>query len=146
MSLYVWLQFFHLLGLGVFLFAHGVSGGASLVVRGPASTQSRQLLALSQKSGMIANPALLVVIATGVWMAFLGSFWGRGWIWTAIVVLVVVLGAMVYIARPYYIARDAAGQSDEVLSEHLTRTKPLLAAWIGGVGVVVLIALMVFKP
>ena len=146
MNLYAWLKLFHLLGLAVFLFAHGVAGGASLALRAPVSDYSRRLLQLSRRSAMVANPGLLVVIATGVWMAFMGEFWGRGWIWAAIAILVVLIAIMVFIARPYYLAREAAGQSDQALSEVLNRTRPMPALWIGGAGIVVLIALMVLKP
>jgi uncharacterized membrane protein len=145
-NLYVWLRFFHLLGLAVFLFAHGVSGGASLALRAPVSPDSRRILRLSQRSGIIANPSLLVVIVTGVWMAFAGHWWGQGWLWASVVVLVALLGAMGFIARPYYMARDAAEQTDAVLSDRLRDTRPLAAIWIGGLGLAVLIFLMVFKP
>jgi uncharacterized membrane protein len=135
-----------LLGLAVFLFAHGVSGGASLALRAPVSPDSRRILRLSQRSGIIANPSLLVVIITGVWMAFAGHWWGKGWLWASLVVLVALLGAMGFIARPYYMARDAAEQPDGVLSDRLRDTRPLAAIWIGGAGIAVLIFLMVFKP
>jgi uncharacterized membrane protein len=79
-NLYVWLKFFHLFALAVFLFVHGVSRGASIALRAPVSTESRRLLSLSQRSGIIANPSLLVVIATGVWMGFAGHWWGQGWL------------------------------------------------------------------
>ncbi len=145
-GLYIWLKFIHLLGLAAFLFAHGVSGGASLALRAPVSADSRRLLRLSQRSAMIANPSLLVVIVTGIWMAFAGHWWGQGWLWAALAILLAVLGAMGFIARPYYLARDAAEQRDEVLTDRLSRTRPLVAVWIGGFGLVLLIWLMVFKP
>jgi putative membrane protein len=145
-NLYVWLKFFHLFALAVFLFVHGVSGGASLALRAPVSTESRRLLKLSQRSGIIANPSLLVVIVTGVWMAFAGHWWGQGWLWASLVVLVALLGAMGFIARPYYMARDAAEQPDDVLWDRLRHTRPLAAIWIGGLGLAVLVFLMVFKP
>lgn len=146
MTLYAWLKFFHILGLVTFLLAHGVSAGASLALRGPVSGQTRQLLTLSQRSAMFFYPGLLFVIVTGVWMAFAGSFWGRSWLWAAIVVLVLVIGAMVFIARPYYMAREAAGKSDEELAQALSRTRPIAAAWVGGVALVLLVGLMVLKP
>jgi hypothetical protein len=146
MSLYAALNFAHLLGVAVFLFAHGVSAGASLLLRHQVAASARQLLELSRRSTIVANPALLVIIITGVWMGFVGSWWGHGWIWVSIVVLVLVIASMFYVARPYYLARDAAKDSDQALIDSLGRTRPLLAAWIGGGGVVVLITLMVFKP
>ena len=55
-----------------FLFAHGVSGGTAFALRGPISAATRRWLRLSMVANMVADPALLVVIVTGVWMAFLG--------------------------------------------------------------------------
>lgn len=146
MTLYAWLKFFHLFGLTVFLFAHGVSGGVSFAVRGSASSTARQLLALSQRASFISNPGLLIVIITGVWMAFLGSWWGRGWVWAAIVILVALLAGMGLVARPYYLAREAAKKSDEDLVQALRRTRPDLGLWIGSVGLLLLVGLMVLKP
>jgi hypothetical protein len=61
-------------------------------------------------------------------------------------VLVAVLGAMGFISRPYYMARDAAKESDDVLAQRLSRTRPIPALLIGAVGLAVLIFLMVLKP
>ena len=130
----------------MFLFAHGVTGGASLALRAPVSVASRRLLWLSQRAGIVANAGLVVVIITGVWMAFAGHWWGRGWLWVSLVVLVAVLAAMGFISRPYYMARDAAQHPDDVLAERLGHTRPLAAVWIGALGLTALIFLMVFKP
>ncbi len=73
-SLYVWLKFLHLLGLGVFLMGHGVSAGAAVVLRGrPLDAVSRALLQVSIRSEAVSFPGLLLVPVTGVWMGFLGS-------------------------------------------------------------------------
>ena len=56
------------------------------------------------------------MIITGVWMGFAGSWWGRGWIWTAIVVLALVIASMVFVARPYYTARLAKDDAEVVQS------------------------------
>ena len=145
-SVYLWLKFFHVLGLGTFLFAHGVSGGASLALRGPVAAHSRGLLRLSQRSAMAANPGLLLVIVTGVWMGFAGHWWGQGWLWAAIVILVLLIAAMFFFARPYYQAREVTDQPDDVLADRLGQTRPLAATWIGSLGLLLLILLMVLKP
>ena len=144
MSLYTGLLFVHLLAVAIFLFAHGVAAGASFLLRRPATESSRPILEISQRSAMVANPALLLIIVTGVWMGFVGSLWGRGWIWAAIVLLALIIGSMVYVARPYYLAREA--KDDAEVIARLDRTRPLVAAWIGSIGIGLLVALMVFKP
>ena len=146
-SLYVWLKFVHLAGLGAFLFGHGIAGGASLALRAkPAADISRALLQLSIWSYRIAYPGLFLLLITGVWMGFAGSWWGRGWIWASIAVLVVVFGLMSFVSIPYHRARDSAKEGDSALAQRLERTRPLLGVWIGAVGILALLFLMVFKP
>jgi hypothetical protein len=146
MSLYSSLVFFHIAGLMAFLFGHGVSGGASLALRGPVSGSTRSLLRLSQRSAMVSNPALLVTLITGIWMTFAGHWSSMVWPWASLVILVVVGAAMFYIARPYYRARDAARGPDDALARLLSMTRPLLALWMGVVALALLLWLMVFKP
>jgi hypothetical protein len=145
-NLYVWLKFFHVLGVVTFLLTHGITAGTALSLRGTVSQASRGLLKLSQASSAASYPSLLLVVVTGVWMTFAAHWWGQAWPWVAIVVLVAVLGAMFWIARPYYQARDAVAQRDEVIADRLSKTRPIAAFWIGGVGLLVLVFLMVVKP
>lgn len=145
-NLYVWLKFFHMLGVATFLFTHGVTAGAALALRGTVSQASRGLLKLSQASSAASYPSLLLIVVTGVWMAFAGHWWGQAWPWMAILVLVAVLGSMFWIARPYYLARDAASQADEAVADRLSKARPIAAFWIGGVSVLILVFLMVVKP
>ena len=144
MTLYVWLKLLHLLGLAAFLFAHGVSGGASFAIGRSVQADTRRLLRISQVSAIVANPALLLIIVTGVWMAWLGSYWSRLWPWAAIVILVLTIAGMVVIARPYYVARDS--KSDDALAQALSRVQPRAAAILGGVALFLLVSLMVLKP
>lgn len=146
-SVYVWLKFVHLAGLGMFLFGHGISGGVSFALRTrPVGDVSRALLQLSVWSYRIAYPGLLLLVATGVWMGFEGAWWGRGWIWSAIALLVLVAGLMTYLSLPFHRARESLKEADSVLAERLDRTRPALAAWVGTIGVTGILFLMVFKP
>lgn len=143
-NLYTWLKFLHLVGLVVFVMPHGVSAAVSFVVRGQAADQSRRLLMLSQRASFASNPGLLLLVVTGVWMGFVAGWWGQKWIWTAIVVLVLVGVAMGALARPYYLAREA--KDDAGIAQALSKARPAIAAAIGGAGFLILIFLMVFKP
>ena len=145
-SLYIWLKFLHLVGLGVFLFGHGISGGVSLVLKSkPALDVSRALLMLSIWSYRITYPGLLLLLVTGVWMGFAGSWWRMGWIWTSIAVLVALFAAMSFFSVTYHRARDS-GTNDAELTQRLAKARPELAAAVGVIGLVALYFLMVFKP
>ena len=141
-SLYTWLLFVHLSAAALFLMAHGVSAAAAFLIRAQG-TAARPLLNLSQRSVFVAYPALLLIVITGVWMGFIGSWWSHGWIWAAIVVLVVTIGAMSGLARPYYQAREAG---DAEMPAFVAKTRPMALLWIGAVGLLLLIALMTLKP
>ena len=144
-SLYVWLKFLHLLGLGAFLFGHGISGGVSLVLKSrPAFDTSRALLMLSIWSHRITYPGLLLLLVTGVWMGFVGKFWSTGWIWASIAILVVVFAVMSFLSVGYHRAREA--KADGELTQRLEKTRPELTAAIGVLGLLALYFLMVFKP
>jgi uncharacterized membrane protein len=146
MSLYTWLKFLHLAGLGIFLFGHGIVAATSFGLRGqPDAGHARALLRYARNSYGLMYPGLLLLLVTGVWMGFLGRWWGQAWIWTAIVIFVVVTLAMGFIGSAYHSARDAQ-QDDAALQQRLTRARPTLAAWLGSLGLLALIFLMVFKP
>ena len=145
-NLYTWLKFLHLVGLGVFLFGHGISGGVSLVLKGkPALDVSRALLMLSIWSYRITYPGLGLLLVTGVWMGFAGSWWRAGWIWASIAVLVVVFAVMSFLSVAYHRAREVAANDSE-LTQRIEKTRPELVAAIGVIGLLVLYFLMVFKP
>ena len=146
-TLYVWLKFVHILSVGAFLFVHGVAGGVAFLLRDlPVSTTTRPLLGISRVTGQASYPLLLLVIITGVWMTFAGNWGHMVWPWAALVILVVTIAFMGYIARPYYLAREAAKGPDDALGERLKVANPGLAAGVGVVALVLIFALMVFKP
>lgn len=146
MTLYTWLKFFHIVGLALFLFGHGITGGLSFAVRGAVTGSTRRLLQLSQRSAALFYPGLLIIIVTGVWMAFLGSWWRSGWVWAAIVILVLAVVGMGALSRPYYKAREAAAKSDQDVAVALDQARPGALAWIGAVALLLLVGLMVLKP
>jgi len=86
------------------------------------------------------------VIITGIWMTLAGPWSGKVWPWASLALLIVVFAAMVFVARPYYMARDAVKESDEAVAARLAGARPLLAVWVGAPALVMLFGLMVFKP
>ena len=147
-NLYPWLKFFHLVGLATFLLGHGVSAGVAMVLRGrPVDAVTGTLLKASIASSAVTYPGLLLLLGTGVWMGFLGSFWHQGWIWAAIVVLVAVFVVMSALSIPYHRARDAMGKGQTSEAEtSLQRARPLTLLAVGAAGLLIIIFLMVVKP
>jgi len=162
MELYPWIVFLHVLGAFGFVLGHGASAFVSVTLRNERSTDRvAALLNLSSVSLGMTYGSLLLLIVAGVIGGFLGDWWGEGWIWAAIGVLLVVLISMYAIAMPYYIrVREAAGirsartpddapaptAAPEALATLLTSSRPMVIMAIGSIGLAIIIWLMVVKP
>jgi uncharacterized membrane protein len=107
----------------------------------------------------VAIPALLVA---GIWLGFLGSYWGRLWIWVSLILLIGVGIAMTPLAAgPMRRVRKALGMqmgkpmegepapmplADAEVAGARAALKPELTAVIGVAALVVIIWMMVAKP
>jgi hypothetical protein len=153
---YTWLVVLHLLGLLLFVGAHGVSAWVAFRLRGERDRSVIEaLLGLSLTGTRIAYAGLLALIVGG-----LGAAWDAGlllapWIIASYVVFVAVLVAMYSVATPYYMGireglqpKPGAGDpiSDADLVARLDSRRPEVLAIVGGVGLVVLTWLMTAKP
>lgn len=151
-----WWVFLHIAGAFGFLMAHGVSAYVTLRLpkeRDPARVS--QLLELSASSvGFMWNSIGLLLIG-GIAAGFTGHFWGQGWIWAAIVILVVVMAAMyamgtTWAKRLRTISSAMVGGTEAVsrpqFEEILRSKRPYTIAAIGFVGLLAILWLMIFKP
>ncbi len=157
-----WLVFAHILGAFTFVMAHGVSVFVTLRVRGERdATRIGALLDLSRSALTIAGIALLFLIATGIAAGFVGSYWGQRWIWTSIAILVLLFAYMSFRGTRYHDAvRHAVGRigiydhkateapppDPAALALLLDSPRALELAAVGGIGLVAILYLMVFKP
>jgi plastocyanin len=154
--LYQWWVFVHLVGVLVFLAAHGVSITVLFRLRKERDPRKvSDLLALSSSSITAFYYALGLLLTGGIVAGFLGHWWGRAWIWGGIGVLVLVSISMYAMARPYYkrvgfVARAMAEGSQAVTAEQfdeiLASPRPVTVAGIGIVGLLIILYLMVLKP
>jgi formate hydrogenlyase subunit 3/multisubunit Na+/H+ antiporter MnhD subunit len=162
--MYQFWVFVHLAGVFGFLLAHGVSAAVALSLRGERDPQKvRALLELSSWTLGAFYTSTLVLLAGGITAGFLGHWWGDGWIWAALGVLVLMMGAMYGLASTYYRrVRQAAGlpasgraprpaqaepqvQTME-LEALLGSSRPMVIVWVGVAGLLLILWLMVFKP
>lgn len=153
---YEWWVFAHVAGVFAFLTAHGVSVGVALRLRkerDPARVAS--LLDLSARTVPYFYASYGLLLAAGIIAGFDGDWWGYGWIWAAIATLVVITLAMIFMARPYYqrvrfISRALAEGSQAVTAEQydgvLLSRRPMTITWIGVVGLLFILYLMILKP
>ena len=165
--MYRWWVFLHILGAFGFLLAHGVSVAMALALRREREPQRVQaLLGLSRVYIGVAYVSLLVLLTGGIVAGFLGQWWGAGWIWTALAILIALTIAMGLLGTSYYDrVRIAVGTepvlgsrkkawlqerpspaSSEELDALLSSGRPFLLVWMGVIGLAVILWLMVLKP
>ncbi|MEO8230215.1 MAG: DUF2269 family protein [Chloroflexota bacterium] len=154
---YTWFVFLHLSGLILFVAAHGVSMLAAYRMR---AERDRDVviadLAWSQTATRVATVGLVALLIGGAGAATISGVWGRGWILGSIVLLVVIIAVMYAVgARYYYALRErlapkdgtaAAPISDAELAALLDSRVPDILTAVGGIGLLLLVWLMVFKP
>jgi hypothetical protein len=158
-----WLIYIHIAAAFAFVLAHGVSVWVAFALRAdPEPGRVRMLLDLSGSSITAVYISLLVILVAGIVAALQAEQFSRGWTWAALVVVVIVIGAMYGLGSMYYArVRNAVGQrsyrdkadapdptplpSDE-LAALLDSRRPELLAAIGGIGLLVLLWLMRFRP
>jgi len=155
--------FAHLIGVAMFLVAHGVSVFfAFALARERNPERIRAILDLSLGSLGVNYLGLLLLIGAGIWLGFMGQFWSEGWIWTSLVLLVVIAAFMIFMGVTYFgKVREAVGlqryrrtgqvelgpiASPDALNRLLSQPQPHLTGFVGGLGLLVILVLMVFKP
>lgn len=153
---YQWWVFLHIVGVFGFLLAHGVSVGVAFRLRRERDPHRiNALLELSGSSIVLFNVSSIVLLIAGVVAGFLGHWWGQGWIWTALGILLATSVAMSVLARPFYkrirlVAEALASGSQAVTEEQfaavLRSPRPLVIAGVGFAALLVILWLMVLKP
>jgi len=157
-----WLVFAHILGAFTFVLAHGVSIFVALTVRrerDPARITA--LLDLSKSAVLIAAFAVVFLLITGIAAGFVGNYWGQRWIWASLAILILLWAYMSFRGTMYHDAVRRAVGSIGIYDHKLTEPPPadpaaaaaLLAssravelATVGGIGLIAILFLMVFKP
>ena len=161
--MHAWMVFLHVIAVFSFLLAHGVSAAVSFaLVRERDTVRIKSLLSLSAQSYPVMYLSLLVLLIFGIVAGFTGKWWGEGWIWVSLVLLIRLRRAMGGLGGAVYgKARKAAGlpyfesgktrppvepAPVEELLELLAQGKPILIAVIGYIGIALITWLMMFKP
>jgi hypothetical protein len=157
-----WIVLLHLVGAFVFVASHGVAVWMSVQLsreRDPRRIAALLDLSSISLGGVYGGLALLLI--GGIWAGIDGGFFGRGWIWAAIAILVVIMVAMYAIATPYfrrlraalgmaqYGAKDVAPPtplSDSEILAIAARSPVALLTIVGSGGLLIILWLMVFKP
>jgi hypothetical protein len=157
-----WLVFAHILGAFTFVLAHGVSIFVAFSIRSERQLDRvATLLDVSKLAVMVAVFALIFLLLTGIAAAFVGDYWGRRWVWASLAILVLLWGYMGFRGTMYHDAvRHAVGSigvydpkgteappaDPAALDALLASPRALELAATGGVGLLAILYLMIFKP
>lgn len=154
--MYRWLVFLHVAGVFGFLLSHGTS--VAVMFRLRTERNRPKIAALSSLSASTITAiyvSLSLVLGAGIAAGFKGNWWGQGWIWTSLAILVVVAGLMYPLGTRFYSRvrpadlLDEFGEpeiSDEELEVILRSGRPWLLAALGFGSLFVILWLMMFKP
>jgi hypothetical protein len=154
-DVYEWFVFAHLVGLVLFVFAHGASAFATFQIKALRDPMAiGGYLTLSQQAVRTSYIGLVLLLIGGAGAATVNNLWAQPWVWSSIIVLVVIVAAMYAIGTRYYLrlrtllmaSEGAPPISREALGELLNSRVPEQLAGIGGLGFLILIWLMVMKP
>jgi hypothetical protein len=151
-----WWLFLHIGGVLAFLGAHGVSIFVLYRVRHERDRQKiAELIAFSGTTTRPMYISLGILTVGGIGAGITLHLFSALWLWTAIVILLVTIGLMTAIAKPYFRKITAACEvrpsgvprvSDEELAQLLGSADALVITAIGGIGLVAILYLMLFKP
>lgn len=161
--IYRWLVLLHVLGVFGFLMAHGISAAVAFTLRRERRLDHIQtLLNLSSSTLGFLHGSILILLLTGVINGFLGHWWGKGWIWVSLGLLIAIYVFMGAYASSYYSkVRKAAGVAfmdgfkphpplepacPEDIDALLTSSRPITLAVAGFGSLAVLAWLMMAKP
>jgi uncharacterized membrane protein len=161
--MYQWMIFLHMVGLFLFLMAHGISAGVALSLRKEHRIERLQtLLGFSGASYSLMYGGLLLLLISGIVNGFIGHWWGSGWIWLSIILLVAIIILMVFLGSRYFTRlRQVSGVpymegrkihppqepgSPEQIEAALKSGRPMELALIGFGGLLAIAWLMIFKP
>lgn len=148
--LYRIIVFLHVISVFGFLLSHGASVSMAFALKRERDPHKiRALLGLSGASYPLMLSTLSASIVFGIIAGFQGRWWGYGWIWVSIVLLLVISTLMYYLGSKIYgAAREAAGGSarDEELLKILERGSPVLLTVVGYGGYAIIAWLMMAKP
>ena len=105
----------------------------------------RELLEVTESASLLRWVFFGLVIASGILLGFLGSWWGTAWIWIALAVFVAI-GVVMNRYGGRTIDKIADTKDDAEMERLLARFDPWILAVSGTGGLLLVLYLMLFKP
>jgi len=160
--MYPWIVFLHILSAFAFFMAHGASAVMAFrLQREHELDRIRAILDLSNAALPITYMSVMVLLLAGIIAGIMGSWFSQGWIWTALVLIVLLWFGMHYYASRYFTPirkavglpyRDHGDQpaqtpaSEAEIAAAIRAANPTILLVISFGLVAVILWLMMFKP
>lgn len=142
--MYQWIVFLHVASVLGLLLVHPVTVSFHMKEERD-DTRIRELLEVTESASRLRWVFFGLVIASGVLLGFLGSWWGSAWIWIALVVFVAI-GVVMNRYGGRTIDKIADTTDDAEMERLLSRFDPWILAVSGTGGLLLVLYLMLFKP
>lgn len=158
-----WLVLLHVFGVMGLMLAHGGTTAMTLLLKRQRDPEGmRALLDISSRSGSMLGVTLLVMLGSGIAAGFTGHWWGEGWIWAALAILIGITAVMAWSSRAQYHrlrkvlgmpylegnkelpGLPAASEVEIYAVQATLRPGPVAVLGLGGT--VIILWLMMFKP
>jgi Predicted integral membrane protein (DUF2269) len=153
---YQWWVFIHIVGVVGFVLSHGVSTGMALRIRNERSPDAiRALLQVSGSATGVFYLSTLLLLVGGIVAGVDAGWFDQAWIGVALGVFLAEMVFMWAVTAPYYrrirqiMTIEEAGGSAvgaEEIQAMLRSPVPILSFWVGLVGLLFIVYLMVLKP
>lgn len=152
---YNWWKLIHLLGVVGFMAAHGTSMAATMLIRRIRDPQRVSgALQLSATTTLAFYVSTLVLLVGGIGAGSKGRWFGQGWIWLSLGLLVAVGVLMFPLARGYFrrirmvieLMESGTAVSQDDFMRVLNSGNPMLTTATGSVAILFIVYLMVMKP
>jgi hypothetical protein len=161
--MYQWIVLLHIAGAFLFVASHGVA--IWMAVELPRQRDPKRIAALLDLSSASLNGlyvGLLLLLVGGIWAGIFQDLFKYGWIWAALVLLILITAAMYVVATPYFKRlRLAVGQrvmgmpkdapdpiplSDAEIVAIAAQSPVAILSAVGVGGLLIILWLMVVKP
>lgn len=160
---YNYLIFAHVLGVVIFAAGHGISMAMLAMLRNERQPDRLRAMLDMSLAGLFATyGGLVVIIASGVWLGFEGGFWGQGWLWASLAILVGITVWMMYVGvthfgrireavglQPYRFTRQVTlgpVASEAEITALAMSPKVGMTMTLGTIALIALLILMTVKP
>ena len=160
LDMYEWVIFVHIASILAFMLAHGVYVNAMWAMRGEPDPEHMLTFFNIVPPTTVLRIVLAVVIVSGAVAGFMGDWWGSGWMWTSLILLILIAVAMWRFGGTYYgliqMAAEAAvaartddprNPGPQATYDAARRSWQVMGMSVVGLGgTAVILWLMMFKP